>query len=361
MKALHEIVAKRQSGCVTLGDPKCGVSAWKIYVGAGKIHYATAAFGCEERLPYLLERFGIAVDFKQLAAAPSDYNFLCKLWRTEVLSLQQLRRLLYLVTQEALIHCAALPPVKIDISRRLGLDPILIALPLPDTIAPVRQSVGRWMQLHGDVESPLQRFHTREPQQLYHELLTYAAKDDDYIRTLLPALRQQQCLYSIARALRADPLAIASDLQPCIRSGAIDVLPYSATASAVNRPTIACIDDSHTVQRQVRLVLEAAGYRVLGLTDPARALSILARERPALVLMDITMPDISGYELCRLLRQSSLLSAVPIVMLTGRDGAIDRLRARMVGASDYLTKPFDPQRLLSLAKHSIASGGKDAP
>jgi twitching motility two-component system response regulator PilG len=61
--------------------------------------------------------------------------------------------------------------------------------------------------------------------------------------------------------------------------------------------------------------------------------------------MDINMPDIDGYELCRMLRQSRQLKDVPIVMLTGRDGLIDRLRAQLVGANSYLTKPFAPEQL----------------
>jgi twitching motility two-component system response regulator PilG len=74
-------------------------------------------------------------------------------------------------------------------------------------------------------------------------------------------------------------------------------------------------------------------------------LSALARKKPALILMDITMP-VSGYELSRLLRQSESLAEVPIIMLTGRDGVVDRVRARMVGASEYITKPFNPDQLI---------------
>jgi twitching motility two-component system response regulator PilG len=64
--------------------------------------------------------------------------------------------------------------------------------------------------------------------------------------------------------------------------------------------------------------------------------------------MDINMPDLDGYELCRLLRQSSLLQSIPIVMLTGRDGIVDRLRARVAGATDYMTKPIHAQNLIEL-------------
>jgi twitching motility two-component system response regulator PilG len=76
--------------------------------------------------------------------------------------------------------------------------------------------------------------------------------------------------------------------------------------------------------------------------------------------MDINMPDIDGYELCRMLRQSRQLKDVPIVMLTGRDGLIDRLRAQLVGANSYLTKPFAPEQLMQAvqkARHSPTANG----
>ncbi|MEO0852284.1 MAG: response regulator, partial [Cyanobacteria bacterium J06648_11] len=140
----------------------------------------------------------------------------------------------------------------------------------------------------------------------------------------------------------------------------IGINSFRATVKGGRQPLVACIDDSHTVQRTVKLTLEAAGYRVLGLTEPARALTTLVRQQPDLVLMDITMPEVDGYELCRMLRQSDALSEIPIVMLTGRDGLFDRLRARVVGATDYMTKPFNAEQLLGaieqLTSHTVEAG-----
>ncbi len=126
------------------------------------------------------------------------------------------------------------------------------------------------------------------------------------------------------------------------------------------KPVIACIDDSKAVQRQVKMTLELEGYEVVAITEPARALTALVRRRPEVILMDINMPDIDGYELCRMLRQSRQLKDVPIVMLTGRDGLIDRLRAQLVGANSYLTKPFAPEQLMQAvqkARHSPTANG----
>ncbi|MDG2990525.1 response regulator [Candidatus Synechococcus calcipolaris G9] len=113
-----------------------------------------------------------------------------------------------------------------------------------------------------------------------------------------------------------------------------------------HRPLIACIDDSKTVQRQVSLVLGQSGYRVLPLSDPQKVITSLLEQTPDLILMDINLPDMDGYELCRQLQRSPELHHIPIVMLTGSGGTLHRIRARGVGAVDFLTKPIAPDELL---------------
>jgi twitching motility two-component system response regulator PilG len=100
-------------------------------------------------------------------------------------------------------------------------------------------------------------------------------------------------------------------------------------------------------------VLEVSGYDVLGITEPTQALTALVRQRPAVILMDVNMPDIDGYELCSMLRQSRQLRDIPIVMLTGRDGILDRLRAKTLGVEYYLTKPFNPDRLVESIQKAV--------
>lgn len=138
-------------------------------------------------------------------------------------------------------------------------------------------------------------------------------------------------------------------MQPLVKVGAVGIHPY-ILPSADERPLIVCVDDSKTVQCHVNLILKAAGYCVLGFLEPAHALTELVQHKPALILMDICMPKVDGYEVCRLLRQSPLLRDIPIVILTGRDRLIDRFRARMVGANEYITKPFHPKQLLIIVR-----------
>lgn len=117
-----------------------------------------------------------------------------------------------------------------------------------------------------------------------------------------------------------------------------------------NRPVVACIDDSKTVQLKVKNTLEKVGYKILNIIDPEDSMITLVRQKPVLILMDINMPQYSGYELCKVLRKSRKLKEIPIVMLTGRTGAIDKIRAKMAGAVNYMTKPFTAEELIGLVQ-----------
>jgi two-component system KDP operon response regulator KdpE len=104
------------------------------------------------------------------------------------------------------------------------------------------------------------------------------------------------------------------------------------------------VDDDPLMVRLVRTHLERAGYRVLAATRGQEALDVVATDRPDLVVLDLMLPDLDGYEVCRQLREASLL---PVVMLTARGEPADTLRGFEVGADDYLTKPFAPAELLA--------------
>jgi len=101
--------------------------------------------------------------------------------------------------------------------------------------------------------------------------------------------------------------------------------------------TILMIDDDTALLRLTELNLTKAGYRFVSAQHGIAGLQMLEQEHPSLVLLDITMPKLDGWETCRLIRE---VSDVPIIMLTGRDDETDKARGLDLGADDYLTKPF---------------------
>jgi len=117
---------------------------------------------------------------------------------------------------------------------------------------------------------------------------------------------------------------------------------------------IVCVDDSPTILREISHFLDDEIFSVFTIKDSIKALIQIVRLKPDLILLDVNMAGIDGYELCRLLRNHSLFKKIPIIMVTGNTGIIDRVKAKFVGASGYLTKPFTQSDLLKMVFRHLA-------
>ena len=119
------------------------------------------------------------------------------------------------------------------------------------------------------------------------------------------------------------------------------------------RKLILVVDDSRTVQKMIAGVLEKSLYRVALAEDGLQALARLDDEMPALILLDITMPRMDGYQVARIITGNEATSAIPVVMLSGKDGFFDRMRGKLAGAKDYVTKPFETDVLISTIERYV--------
>jgi len=111
--------------------------------------------------------------------------------------------------------------------------------------------------------------------------------------------------------------------------------------------TVLVVDDEPRLVDVVRMNLEMGGYRVLGAFDGAEALEKLKQDLPDLVVLDVMMPEMDGFETLRRIRE---VSNLPVIMLTVRNEPADRIKGLEIGADDYLSKPFDPRELQSRIK-----------
>jgi twitching motility two-component system response regulator PilG len=125
-----------------------------------------------------------------------------------------------------------------------------------------------------------------------------------------------------------------------------------ARDTTARRRTIMVVDDSPTIRKILGLTLERAGYSVVAEPDGERAVTRLAELVPDLILLDVAMPKLDGYEVCRRIKSDPRTAQVPVVMLSGKGGFFDKVKGRMVGATEYLTKPFEaPAVLAVIASH----------
>ncbi|MBP9906151.1 MAG: response regulator [Rhodoferax sp.] len=124
---------------------------------------------------------------------------------------------------------------------------------------------------------------------------------------------------------------------------------------------ILVIDDSNTIRRSAEIFLKAGQHEVILAEDGFDALSKVSDFSPDLIFCDILMPRLDGYQTCAIIKRNARFSAVPIVMLSSKDGVFDKARGRMVGAQDYLTKPFTKDQLLKAVAQYGAAPGETAP
>ncbi len=118
-------------------------------------------------------------------------------------------------------------------------------------------------------------------------------------------------------------------------------------------PTILVVEDEPVLLETLEYNLKREGYRVLTATDGRAAMETFRRERPDLVVLDVMLPDIDGFEVCRILRRET---TVPILMLTARTDEVDKVVGLEVGADDYVTKPFSMRELLARVKALLRRG-----
>lgn len=105
------------------------------------------------------------------------------------------------------------------------------------------------------------------------------------------------------------------------------------------------IDDSNTIRRTAETLLSKAGCEVITAIDGFDSLSKIADSTPSVIFVDIMMPRLDGYQTCALIKNNSQFKHIPVIMLSSKDGLFDKAKGRIVGADDYLTKPFSKTEL----------------
>ncbi len=398
---LRVISLENRSGCLLVNDPQDRSVSWKLYLNDGYLSYVTSAVGQQERLTCLWQQFQPDLPCPEFSSPDAEYETIYRWWLSRQLPSSDLQRFLLKLSQEALAQILAIEQPSIDFFADRTLEPTILNYSWQEALEQSPSLLSHWQSLQSYLPSAFSRLYldSQEMYQFYQFWQTInkqATASQEFSATNLSLwlrlMSQKTSLYEMARQIGTSPIKIAWELLPLLKTKVIQVLPFQeqdaiafqkqdqngiiepqrlleitspdtpslelySTGQAEEKafpnstsPTVACIDDSQTVQRQVKMTLEVAGYQVLSISEPASTLTQLVRQKPALILLDINMPEINGYELCQMLQRSRKLRDIPVVMLTGREGMVDRLRAKLVGANHYLTKPFNPQELIEVVQ-----------
>jgi two-component system, chemotaxis family, response regulator PixG len=181
----------------------------------------------------------------------------------------------------------------------------------------------------------------------------------DVVRSLLPLIEMGTIYLSKSKQLRIDediridPKA-GSKLDLNFIDKSLDRRTEASSSTFPEKiatelsPLVACIDDSITVYKNLEKIITNYGYRCFGVQDPLKIITSLIRNKPDLIFLDLVMPITNGYEVCEQIRKTPSLANVPIVIVTGNDGLIDRVRTKFVGANGFLGKPIQSEAVLKM-------------
>jgi twitching motility two-component system response regulator PilG len=310
-----------------------------------------------------------ALDYTNVPAIATinapEYGYLWALLENHTLTPEQGRSIIQSMVQETLFDLLSLHQGAFIFELGSALAPQLMTLEIAPLIAQIMKQVQEWKQFHPHIQSPEQCPAIADAAELRKSLTESSFEALDRCADGKTSLRQ------IARYLNRDIVTVARAVYPYVRQGSVQMMTPAEeggqkselyqTSPKDKVPRVVCIDDGAAIRAAVEQILNQYGYETASISNPLKALSLVFQLKPDLILCDITMPELDGYEICAMLRRSTIFRETPIIMLTGKDGFIDRVKARMVGATDYLTKPFGEGELLMLVEKYVGLGYPDRP
>lgn len=129
----------------------------------------------------------------------------------------------------------------------------------------------------------------------------------------------------------------------------------------MTKETILVVEDDEDIQQLLIFNLQAAGYEVAAAQDGYEALAVARRRAPDLILLDLMLPGLDGFEACKELKRAPQTAAIPVIMLTARGEEVDRIVGLELGADDYVVKPFSPRELILRVKAVLRRAGPEEP
>jgi twitching motility two-component system response regulator PilG len=332
LSLLAQLTSRRATGCLSIFT---GIVSWSIYLEDGKLTYASYSDKLFERLDSHLRRLSQQIPALNSATRVqmrlmfetkdehqsipnADYQAICWLVNQDYITSVQAASLIDELAKEVLESFLCLKEGSYEFSPESFLDelPKFCRLDLRLLVEHCQKQLRNRQNIQSSIPS---------------------GAASQVLSKIQPSQIQPQLQIKLGQKL---PIPINFDIP---ENNKTNQLPAGKRLY-----TIACIDDSQTVLNSIKHFLDENTFSVVTINDPVKALMQILRSKPDLILLDVEMPSLDGYELCSLLRKHSAFKHTPIIMVTGRTGFIDRAKAKMVRSSGYLTKPFTQSELLKM-------------
>jgi chemotaxis family two-component system response regulator PixG len=363
----------RFSGQLLLTGPR--QTQWVFYLYLGRLVYATGGIHAMRRwrrnlvanFPHLPNHAAaIQADLERLDLEDPEkcweYELLCFWVEQQKITLEQAAKMirstlvevLFDVTQAMQVNCELKQDKQSHFTTRLVL------IDAEQVIAESRKLWQAWQEAKIADRSPDMAPIITQPDELQQQT------NPQVYQTLTQLLDGQQTLRDLSVRMKRDVLTVTRSLLPYVQRGLVRLVEIGDLPPLVTTPSegsegnkkllIACVDDSPLICQTMEKIITSAGYNFVGINDALRAIAILLSKKPDLIFLDLVMPNANGYEICSQLRKLTFFKHTPIVILTGNDGLVDRVRAKMVGSSDFISKPVDAAVVLDVIRRQLKIG-----
>jgi two-component system, chemotaxis family, response regulator PixG len=366
-----------------------------LYLAENKLLYATNSVDGNGRLERYLKRFShyipklkgiwskisLETEDNNLSNInnpyPKEYQKIIWLAENNYLNKKQLQILGKKISQEILENLLLIPFINPSNCRTFSHNlPDICFYDLDSTIEEAKKRVSQWQSLMPEIQSSYQRPYFFAKTDKTREI---SSKSSEKLSKILKGFNFRE----LSAILNEDELTIAKRLYPLIERNTIilrnpkaeyeflpqlggnikqkleekdkkitekidDIVNKNQTLLLEKNYKIACIDDSTTVLQSLTEFLNQDNISVFPITNAAKAMMLIHRIEPDLIFLDVSMPLIDGYQLCALLRKNPKFQDIPIIILTGNTGIVNRAKAKLSGATDYMTKPFNQNDILNI-------------
>lgn len=347
---------------------------WSIYYCHGRLVWASGGIHNHRRWRRLIGQYKVKIDFSRISLRTNeevrlwDYHVLVILMKRMILTREQIAPIIESFVQEVLfdiIQCAANERITYYCDFEDEITPIISLIHSEQAIDRAHQEWLRWRKAGVADLSPNIAPWIKRPEQLKEEAseLTY--------KTLVTILDGRRSMRELSAWMKKDLLTLVQSLLVYYHRGMVGLIEVADIQSPITsvflepsttyesvqlqennqiqnypnqpkgqipRPLIACVDDSNQVCATIERIATSLGFGFLGIRDSIKVLPLLVEHQPELILLDLVMPIVGGYELCSQIRRIPEFKNTPILILTSNDSIIDRIRAKVVGSTCFISK-----------------------
>ncbi|MGL5076834.1 MAG: response regulator, partial [Waterburya sp.] len=346
---------------------------WNFHLCQGNLLYVTGGLHSVRRwlrnlaiiFPDIDANFGALQEELQTINKQKEDYLIC--WQYQLLSSwiqqqkitkEQAGKVIWLIFIEVLFDLAQANQVTYELKQEILLPnhQEIISVDIRQAVAEAQRQSQLWQSAKIKDFSPNQVPLIKQVEQLQQNTSTTV------YQSLTQLLDGQKTIRDLAVQMNIDIVVVANSLSPFVQLGLIELTNIPDAIAPViiggnfsipQTPSIACVDDSPLICHIMQNILSEAGYRYLSFNDPLKSINVLLALKPDLIFLDLMMPNLSGYDVCKRLRTYSQFKNTPIIILTANDGLIERAKARVIGASDFLSKTqVDKEKVLQvMGKH----------